>query len=65
MAPGKIVDREMARHLTKLRAGLVPDDVKEDGMALQGEHKHIRSKDKSGREDIARKDHPGDYEVDK
>lgn len=30
MAPGKKMNREMARHLTKLRAGLVPDDVKED-----------------------------------
>ena len=68
MVPGKIIDREMVRHSTELTAGLVTDDVKEDSTGpvqffLGERHNHKRNKDKSGREDIAWKDHPGGYEV--
>lgn len=68
MTPGKIMDREMVRHLTKLRAGVVTDDVQEDSTGpvqffLGERHQHIRRKDRSGSEDIARKNHPGGYEV--
>jgi len=62
------MDREMVRHSTKLIAGPVTNDVKEDNMGpvqyfLGERYQCVRNEDKSGREDIAWKDHPGDYEV--